>query len=194
MYLLRARGLVIGYRSFFNTQRLLTIDVLEIEEKSRLLFYGPNGIGKTTFAKTLAGLLKPLGGWLERRLGPEDVFLVPEANDLPPTLRPMQFIKAVCDLYGARCGSMDLSAFGVPDVKIGHLSQGQRRRVYFALAVALDRRLTIFDDPLVHVDERGVALFADVLKALGGAVVVFVRPEHVDLIGAEVKVDLRRYV
>jgi len=68
MSLLRARGLVIGYRGFFNTRRLLTIDVLEIEEKSRLLFYGPNGIGKTTFAKTLAGLLKPLGGWLERRL------------------------------------------------------------------------------------------------------------------------------
>jgi ABC-type multidrug transport system ATPase subunit len=57
---------------------------LDIEEKSRLLFYGPNGIGKTTFAKTLAGLLKPLGGWLERRLRPEDVFLVPETNDLPP--------------------------------------------------------------------------------------------------------------
>lgn len=180
---------------FFNTRRLLTIDVLEIKEKSRLLFYGPNGIGKTTFAKTLAGLLKPLGGWLERRLGPEDVFLVQRRTICPPpTLRPMQFIKAVCDLYGARCGSVDLSAFGVPDVKIGHLSQGQRRRIYFALAVALDRRLTIFDDPLVHVDEGGVALFADVLRALSGAVVVFVRPEHVDLIETEVKVDLRRYV
>jgi hypothetical protein len=44
------------------------------------------------------------------------------------------------------------------------------------------------------VDEGGVALFADVLKALSGAVVVFVRPEHVDLIETEVEVDLRRYV
>lgn len=157
------------------------------------MFYGPNGIGKTTLAKTIAGVLRPLAGRVE---GASDVFYVPETNELPTTLRPRQWLGALADIYGAKADQGVLREFRVPDVRMGLMSQGQRRRVLYAAAVALARRVTVFDDPLAFVDEEGAALFklaASRLREAGSAVATMARPEQLARLEADMYVDLERH-
>jgi ABC-type multidrug transport system ATPase subunit len=64
-----------------------------------------------------------------------------------------------------------LERFGlerVARVAHGRLSQGQRRRVGLAIAVARDPKLMLLDEPHAGLDEQGRALLDDVVRAAPG--------------------------
>lgn len=132
---------------------------------------GRNGAGKSTLLYLIAGLLRPqLGNILYNGMVPEersvaflsDIFIVPEEFSLP-NVTLSQFINTTAPFYPRF--SMDnltehLSTFELtPDVHLGRLSMGQKKRVFISFALACNTSLLILDEPTNGLDIPGKRLF-----------------------------------
>ncbi|WP_432995338.1 ABC transporter ATP-binding protein [Dactylosporangium sp. CA-233914] len=162
---------------------------LTVEAGEGVALRGPNGIGKSTVLRCVAGLLEPTGGTV--RVGGERVdergagfrravaaLLEPPA--WYPGLSAREHLSLV-RLANAPVGddwfadgelAERLGVDGFADASPGSLSSGQRQRL--ALAMVLDRpsRLLLLDEPERHLDQEGrasVAALLDEYLGRGGA-------------------------
>ena len=142
-----------------------------------LVLTGPNGGGKTTLLRTLAGLIPPLAGAVERRPGPtayqpQD----PSALHHMPTLRDE--VAQTLAWTGQRdTGLSILDELGLASLAGRYprdLSTGERQRAAIAAALAGRPMLALLDEPTRGMDAAArQALVALVRRlALGGASVV----------------------
>lgn len=132
---------------------------------------GPNGKGKTTLLRLVAGALAPQSGSI--RLGQTDCAAAPLAyrlatwlcgGDLPelPWLTVQEFLDIHIDLYPGADPALvnaQLAAFGVSEVlpqRLSTLSLGQHKKVQLALALALPVRLLLIDEPFNGLDAAAV--------------------------------------
>jgi Predicted ATPase, RNase L inhibitor (RLI) homolog len=114
---------------------------------------GPNGIGKTTFARLLAGEEKPDQGGIEQqvRISYKPQYLKAYGEDtVEMTLRSAtsRFDSA---LYQAEI----LEPLGLRSIlasSISSLSGGELQRVGIALCLSRDADLYILDEPSAHLD------------------------------------------
>ncbi|MDP9270193.1 MAG: metal ABC transporter ATP-binding protein [Chloroflexota bacterium] len=145
---------------------------LEISAGSLVAIFGPNGGGKTTLLKLIAGLLEPWSGSIEVLGDPPGrearrVAYVPQAE-----LVDWTFPVSVWDVVmmgrfprlgiGRRPTGVDRAAVtaalervGMTDRRssqIGALSGGQRRRAFLARAIAAEPDLYLLDEPVTGVD------------------------------------------
>lgn len=132
---------------------------------------GRNGAGKSTLLYLIAGLLRPqLGTILYNGMVPQertvhflsDIFIVPEEFTLPNvTLR--QFLETTAPFYpkfSMNDLTQHLSTFELtPDVHLGNLSMGQKKRVFISFALACNTSLLILDEPTNGLDIPGKRLF-----------------------------------
>lgn len=102
---------------------------------------GPNGIGKTTFAKLLAGVLKPDEGELEL--------------DLKVAYKP-QYLKAderrVKEVVRSKKLLSELDIGFLSDSRLTELSGGELQRVAIASTLEREADLYLFDEPSAHLD------------------------------------------
>ena len=146
MSLLKARGLALvrGGRLLFEG-----LD-LEIASGEATLLTGPNGCGKSSLIRLVAGLLHARTGQIERAdagLANEDLALDREL----PLGRPMAFWR------GPRLAEA-MTAFGLDrltDVPVRLLSTGQARRARLARVMASGAPLWLLDEPLNGLDTDG---------------------------------------
>lgn len=144
---------------------------LAIPAGSAFGLIGLNGAGKTTFIKTLLGVVRPTSGAV-RVLGgdPEDprvrrrLGYLPERLFLTSAFTPRQFLASVARMKGLRADSASLSAqiervgLGADaDRRIGGFSKGMRQRLGLAGALLGDPDLLILDEPTDGVDPLGRA-------------------------------------
>ncbi len=132
---------------------------------------GPNGKGKTTLLRLLAGALLPQRGQIA--LGGVDSARQPYAyrlaafysgGDLPelPWLTVQELLDIHLALYPATEASAvnaQLQASGIGDVlaqSLSTLSLGQHKKVHLALALALPVRLLLLDEPFNGLDAAAV--------------------------------------
>ncbi|MDE6335604.1 MAG: ABC transporter ATP-binding protein [Muribaculaceae bacterium] len=132
---------------------------------------GRNGAGKSTLLYLIAGLLRPqMGNILYNGMIPQertvqflsDIFIVPEEFTLPNvTLR--QFLDTTAPFYpkfSMNDLTQHLSTFELtPDVHLGNLSMGQKKRVFISFALACNTSLLILDEPTNGLDIPGKRLF-----------------------------------
>ena len=176
-----ARGIAAGYDA-----RPAIEDVsFTVQPGVLLAIFGPNGGGKSTLLKVLAGLLRPMAGSVSvlghepggaaRRLAyvPQaelvdwafpvtvwDVVMMGRYPALGPLRRPSRDDRAaVADALG-RVG---MGAFA--GTRIGALSGGQRRRVFLARAFAAAPDLYLLDEPVTGVDATTQEDLMDLLEA-----------------------------
>ncbi len=169
--LLEVKELTIGY----NHPLLNGID-LKLKQGEKVAVRGFNGIGKTTFLKTIAGIIPALGGrfawapgidvgYYEQEHAWEDPNRSPvqEILDAFPKLAPADARK-----WLGRCGLKAEHA----DRKITLLSGGEQAKVKLCRLMMSPHTLMLLDEPTNHLDVNAKEALKEVLREFPGAVVL----------------------
>jgi heme exporter protein A len=159
-----------------------------------LVLRGPNGVGKTTLLRTIAGLQPGIGGCVS--LPPESLAYAAHADGVKATLSVAENLAFWAAVHGTRGVDAALAAMNLgalADRPAAQLSAGQRRRLGLARLLVTGRRVWLLDEPTVSLDTASVVLFGEVIRAHLAAGGIAVMASHVDL-GLEAAVlDLSRF-
>lgn len=156
-----------------------------------LVLRGPNGIGKTTLLRTIAGLQPALAGEIDCDL--EAIAYAGHADGIKATLSVRENLAFWAGIFGNSELSPALEAFDLEPLcerQAGMLSAGQKRRLGLARLLVTGRPLWILDEPTVSLDTASTALFAEAISAhcaAGGAALM---ASHIDLGVAAQSLDL----
>jgi heme ABC exporter ATP-binding subunit CcmA len=152
---------------------------LDVESGEIVLLAGANGAGKTTLLRLCAGLLPLRSGSAEvlgvdlsvdRRTIRRSLALVGHETFCYDDLTVRENIRFATRATGRSVADADaaLDRFGLQrsaDVTHSRLSQGQRRRVALAIALARDPRLLLLDEPHAGLDEQSRNVLNEVVLA-----------------------------
>ena len=175
------RGVTAGYD---DRPALEGID-LTIRQGSLTAVFGPNGGGKSTLLKVIAGLLRPWHGEAEVLGAPPGdaarrIAYVTQAELVDWSFPVSVWDVAMMGRYPGlglvrRPGPVDrgavhlaLEQVGMAEharTQIGQLSGGQRRRVFLARALAANPELYLLDEPVTGVDATTQEDLMDLLEA-----------------------------
>lgn len=149
-------------------------------------YLGPNGSGKTTTARMLAGLLDPSNGIVEydgrdirndllafrRRLG-----YVPEEPFLYPFLSGREYLQLVGRLRELPGPLMETKIEGflalfnlsaAADQSIASYSKGMRQKIVISAALLHDPDVVIFDEPETGLDVTTTMMLRHLVRTLAG--------------------------
>lgn len=167
---------------------VLALDDLSIDIRPGEIFclLGPNGSGKTTFIRLLAGFLSPSAGELTvagfdvqrqamqaRRL----IGYAPESAPLYRHMRVGEFLGFMAHLRQVPSGmiraavaqvAVQLALTDKLNAPIPTLSRGYRQRVSIAQALVHSPQLLILDEPSNGLDPRQIIEMRNLIRSLSG--------------------------
>ena len=159
-----------------------------------LILRGPNGIGKTTLLRTIAGLQPALSGSISSDY--QMVAYSAHSDGVKPTLTVAENLQFWAAVFGTEHIPAALAAFALAPLAnrpAAHLSAGQKRRLGLARLMVTGRPVWALDEPTVSLDAASVALFGAVIAAhlaSGGSALI---ATHVDLGLPAQQLDLSPY-
>ena len=179
----------------------------DLKKGGALLLTGPNGSGKTSLLRLMAGLGKPITGIVKRdgidiyddlQLHHKCINYVADYDANKSTLTVQENLDFWSKLHGDQKVLSGLKAFdleSLADLPARFLSTGQMRRLALARLAAINADIWLLDEPTIALDTGSV----DCLRRLinnhrhnGGAVVAATHVE-LGLENAEA-LDMSRYV
>jgi ABC-type Mn2+/Zn2+ transport system ATPase subunit len=181
MAIIDCKDLVLGYQEPLNNPLNLNIS-----ENKWLGIIGENGIGKSTFLKTILGEIKPLAGELRvmgQTLGKSNALI-----SYIPQLREINLSERMSGLSLIKSSYLGWK-FGIPFFSkklhqevlrlitlvgaskymlqpFSTLSGGQKKRIYLAQALINKPKLLLLDEPLADLDQKARQHFIQALKEI----------------------------
>src|ERR1700694_2374566 len=157
----------------------------EASSGEALAVTGPNGSGKTSLLRQIAGLLTIADGSIELEGGkaeltlPEQAHYLGHRDPLKPALSVTENLAFWRDFLGGEACDAAESGAGVgldhaARLPAAYLSAGQRRRLSIARLLAVKRPVWLLDEPTSTLDTAGQNLFAALMGdhlARGGLIV-----------------------
>lgn len=138
------------------------------------LLRGPNGIGKTTLLRTLAGLQPPHTGQIDA--APDAIAYAGHLDGVKPTLSVEGNLRFWAAIFGGQDVGNAISDFALEPLRTrpaGQLSAGQKRRLGLARLAVTGRKIWLLDEPTVSLDADAVQMLEAAIEAhlaQGGAV------------------------
>jgi ABC-type branched-subunit amino acid transport system ATPase component len=205
---LETQGLVKRFGGFTATSHVS----LTVERGARHALIGPNGAGKTTLVNLLTGVLKPTGGRVlldgvdvtaesQHRRVRRGIARTFQVNQLLPGMTPLEAVTlAVAERHGlswrcwrpvAREGAVIEEAAALLDrfdlLEAAHaetraLPYGRQRLLEIVLALALEPRVLLLDEPAAGVPEAESAALLRSLAALPRDVTILLIEHDMDLV------------
>lgn len=147
-----------------------------------LVLQGPNGIGKTTLLRTIAGLQPPHSGQIVA--DPDSIAYAAHADGLKPTLTVHENLAFWAAIFGTKDTAPALATMQLSHLTnrpAATLSAGQKRRLGLARLLVTGRPIWLLDEPTVSLDAASTALFVTMIAAhlgQGGCAII---ASHIDL-------------
>lgn len=148
-------------------------------KNQRLGIIGPNGCGKTTLMKLIAGLETPDEGTVE--IGPtiKIGYFAQEEQQMDDRERVIDYVKNIAEYIMTKEGKISASQMlerflFTPDMQyapIGKLSGGEKRRLYLLGVLSAEINTLILDEPGNSLDIPTLTILEDYLNAFSGIVI-----------------------
>jgi ATP-binding cassette subfamily E protein 1 len=125
----------------------------ELQYNEIITAFGPNGIGKTTFAKMLAGATKPNEGKIKKKVS---IAYKPQylSSNFDGTV--MEFLMTNAPNYGTPLFKTEIvKPFTLDEImekNVKELSGGELQRLAIAAALSKDADVYLFDEPTAFLD------------------------------------------
>lgn len=178
---LKAIDLVVGYKPGAPVAGPLN---LTINRGDLVLLSGRNGSGKTTFLKTVAGLLKPLSGTISA----PGAVLIPTRIPKVKGFTVTEFVNTALSFSlstghsspssrksGVRSVSETLELLGIAELAdrdISTLSDGQFQKACLAPALASGKQLILLDEPTAFLDTESRENLMQLLSSFTNCAVI----------------------
>ena len=164
-----------------------SFDALKIVEDFNYIFLrnqkvgiiGPNGCGKSTFMKMIAGLVQPDNGNIEIgetiRMG----YFAQEEQHMDEKQRVIDYVKEIGEYITTREGKISASQMlerflFTPDMQyapIGKLSGGEKRRLYLLGVLCENINVLLLDEAGNNLDIPTMTILEDYLNSFQGIVI-----------------------
>lgn len=147
---------------------------LEVQVGEKVALVGPNGIGKTTLLRILAGIDQPAGGYLRFFRPVQTGYLA--QNDASPPDATVQTVLETTSLKKPNINWQEaLSRFnfnGLESQKVSLLSGGEKTRLKLACLWLQGCDLLLLDEPSNHLDMEQSNWLEEYLRDYPGTVLV----------------------
>lgn len=156
---------------------LFRVDELLIRPGERVALLGVNGVGKSTFIRTLVRMLRAQETGAAVRFGPQVIlgYYDQELDEVAADVSLMEFVRhgAECTESAAR-GRLIKAGFAYDDHenRIPDLSGGERARALFVVLALQRPNFLILDEPTNHLDVDGKEQLEAQLLASDAALLV----------------------
>lgn len=148
-------------------------------KNQKLGIIGPNGCGKSTLMKLMAGMIQPDEGSVEVGETIKIGYFAQEEQEMDDNQRVIDYVKDIAEYISTRDGKISASQMlerflFTPDMQyapIGKLSGGEKRRLYLLGVLSSEINLLLLDEPGNNLDIPTLTILEDYLNSFPGIVV-----------------------
>lgn len=145
----------------------------------RLGIIGPNGCGKSTLMKIIAGILKPDSGVIEIGDTIKMGYFAQEEPDMDTNQRVIDYIKNIAEYVPTREGSISASQMlerflfdsAMQYTPVAKLSGGEKRRLYLLSILVQGANLLLLDEPTNNLDIPTLTILEDYINTFQGIII-----------------------